>query len=117
AQGGSTELDRQVFLCYYPMALHIDPDLGGELKKRYDFHLELQQIWRNVEGEEAPVDAALNFLQGQSQLHQDQFKEALTIFRDAHRALKDSLYTARDMFVPALKNMTPVEPLAPFLLK
>ncbi len=46
----------------------------------------------------------------------EQFREALAIFRDAHQALKESLAAAREMVVPALKNMTPGETLAPFLL-
>jgi Zn-dependent protease with chaperone function len=112
------EVDRNVFLCHYQMALHLDPNLAEELKNRYRFHLELQKLWRNLKAHEAPVDAAWNFLQSQTQhLQREQFKEALDIFRDAHGALGENLRTARDMVIPALKNMTPGEPLAPFLLK
>lgn len=111
------DLDRQVFLCFYQMALHVDPKLAGDLRSRYEFHLGLQQIWRNLKAQDGPVNGALNFLQGQSQVKYDQFKEALGIFRDAHYALKESLYTAKDMRVPSLKNMAAGEPLDSFLLK
>jgi hypothetical protein len=111
------ELDRKVFLCYYQMAVHIDQQLADELRHRYDFHLALQRIWRNLKTQEASVGGALGFLQGKTQLQQDQFREVVAVFRDAQQALQDSLAAARKMHVPALKNMTPGEPLAPFLLK
>ncbi|MCI0740543.1 MAG: M48 family metalloprotease, partial [Gemmataceae bacterium] len=113
------DLDKQVFLCHYQMARHVDDELADELVHRYKFHMQVQKVWRDLKSQEASVGAALDFLNraGSSQLQYEQFQEMLNIFRDARATLRQCLDAAKDMYVPALKNMTPGAPLAPFLLK
>lgn len=111
------QLDKKVFLCYYQMALHADPRLAKELVSRYRFHIELQDIWGKLQSQREPVDAAVAFLNNTQQMDYAHFQEALAIFRDAHHAMRESLRLARDMTVPALKNVVAGEPLAPLLLK
>jgi Zn-dependent protease with chaperone function len=113
------ELDRQVFLTYFQMALHIGQQVADDLFKRYCFHLGLQTIWKNLREQEQPVSAAVNFLQNltTNRLESHHFLEALSIFRDAHHALRDALRDAEDMTIPALKNMVAGSRLRPFLLE
>ena len=112
------EVDRRVFLTYFQMALHISQEVAEDLFKRYRFHLELQKIWRELKDQDAPLGAAVNFLQNlaTSRLESQHFKEALSIFRAAHHALRDALKASEDMH-PALKNMPAGESLREFLLQ
>jgi hypothetical protein len=41
----------------------------------------------------------------------------LDIFREAHKTMKGMLRTAKDMDLPALKNLPAGQPLRPFLLE
>lgn len=111
--------DRRVFLTYFQMALHVSQEIAEDLFKRYLFHVALQTIWRTLKEQEAPLQAAIGFLNNakDNRLHPDVFEELLTIFRDAHRALREVLTSAEDMTIPALKNMQAGEPLRPFLLE
>lgn len=113
-----TDLDRKVFQTYFQMALHVSQEIAEDLFKRYRFHLELQKIWKELKNQDAPVNAAVNFLQNlkSSRLETHFFQEALTIFRDAHRSLRDALRASEEMDIPALKNMTAGESLRKFLL-
>ena len=65
------------------------------------------------------MSAAVNFLQNltTNRLESHHFLEALSIFRDAHHALRDALRDAEDMTIPALKNMVAGSRLRPFLLE
>jgi Zn-dependent protease with chaperone function len=116
-QAWLTDLDRKVFSTHYQMALHLESRVARDLVERYRFHLGVQQIWKNLRSQEGSVGAALQFLEGKRKLDHADFKEALSIFRKAHRTLADSLEAARDLVLPPLKNMTPGEPLRPFLLQ
>jgi Zn-dependent protease with chaperone function len=111
--------DRRVFLCYFQMALHINQEVAEELYKRYDFHLELQSIWAELQKQNQPIQAAMNFLNSQqsSQLQSHHFRELLDIFRDTHKTMKGMLRTSEEMILPALKNLPVGQPLKPFLLE
>jgi Zn-dependent protease with chaperone function len=112
-------LDRNVFLTYFQMAVHINQETAEDLFRRYRFHLELQKIWRDLKNQDAPVGAAVNFLQNlrSSRLESHHFQEALGIFREAHHALRDALKASEDMTIPSLKNMPAGESLRKFLLQ
>jgi Zn-dependent protease with chaperone function len=113
------DLDRRVFLTHFQMALQIGQADAEDLFKRYRFHLELQKIWRDLKNQEAPVGAAVNFLQNlkSNRLESHHFQEALGIFRDAHHALRDALRASEGMLIPPLKNMPAGESLRDFLLE
>ena len=85
---------------------------ADDLRHRYDFHLALQRIWRNLKTQEASVGGALGFLQGKTQLQQDQFREIVTVFRDAQQVLQDSLAAARKM--PRRSRISASTRLIPF---
>jgi hypothetical protein len=112
------ELDRKVFMTYFQMALHINQEVAEELYRRYEFHLELQQIWYDLTKQNKPVEAAIAFLNAQTtnQVQAHHFKELLTIFRDTHKAMKTSLRTSEDLTMPGLKNLPVGGNLRPFLL-
>jgi Zn-dependent protease with chaperone function len=111
--------DRKVFMTYFQMALHINQEVAEELYRRYDFHLELQNIWYELQKQNRPVQAAIAFLNSQQsgQLQSHHFQELLEIFRDTHKAMKRMLKTAEDMTLPALKNLPVGQALRPFLLE
>lgn len=113
------ELDKRVFMTYFQMALHLSQDVAEDLFKRCRFHMDLQKIWYDLKGQDAPVGAAVNFLQNfqGDRLESHHFKEALSIFREAHHTLRDSLRLAEDMLLPPLKNMPAGQPLRVFLLE
>ena len=94
-----TELDQKVFMTYFQMALHIHQAVAEELYRRYDFHLELQNIWYELNKQNGPIDAAINFLnahEGRPISQSRHFQELLTIFRDAHKAMTRMLKTAEE---------------------
>jgi Zn-dependent protease with chaperone function len=112
-----SELDRRVFLTHYQMGLGLDGKLARELLTRYEFHLALQKIARNLAVQQSALESTLSFLSGRSRrLSEAEFGEVLNIFREAHVVLTDSLNTADRLLLPALKNMTAGEPLGYFLL-
>ena len=113
------EIDHKVFMTYFQMALHISQEVAEELYRRYDFHLELQNIWFELQKQERPVHEALNFLNSQAsgQLQQHHFQELLDIFRTAHKTMKGMIKTADNMTLPALKNLPAGQTLTPFLLE
>ena len=113
------EVDRRVFMTHFQMALHLNQEVAEDLFKRYRFHLELQTVWKELKDQEAPVGAAVNFLQNltSNQLDPGAFQEALQIFREAHHALRDSLRASEAMLIPPLKNMPAGQPLRSFLLE
>lgn len=111
--------DHKVFMTYFQMALHINQEVAEELFRRYDFHLELQNIWYELQKQNRPVQAAIAFLNSQQsgQLQSHHFQELLNIFRDTHKAMKRMLKQADDMTLPALKNLPAGQALKPFLLE
>jgi Zn-dependent protease with chaperone function len=110
--------DHKVFMTYFQMALHINQEVAEELYKRYDFHLELQNIWYQLMKQNEPVKSAIAFLQSQktTQIQQHHFRDLLDIFRDSHKTMKKMLRTAEDLTLPALKNLPAGQSLKPFLL-
>jgi len=112
-------IDRKVFLTYFQMALRINQEVAEELYRRYDFHLELQSIWFELQKQDRPIQAAISFLNSQTsdQMQHHHFQELLDIFREAHKAMKGMLKTAEEMMLPALKNMPAGQPVRPFLLE
>jgi Zn-dependent protease with chaperone function len=118
-QAWLADLDRRVFMTHFQMALHINQETAEELFKRYRFHLDLQKIWKELKDQDAPVGAAVNFLQNLrgTQLETHHFQEALSIFREAHHVLRDALLASEVMRIPALKNMPAGESLRDFLLQ
>ncbi len=113
------EFDRQVFFTYYQMAIRLEEGLAQDLFDRYRFHLDLQCICKNLRSQDSAVGAAVNFLSNVKSVEIDReyFYAALSIFREAHHSLRDSLVYAEDMPVPQLKNMRAGEPLRKFLLE
>jgi Zn-dependent protease with chaperone function len=113
------DLDRRVFQMYFQMALHLSQEVAEDLFRRYRFHLNLQSIWKDLKAQDAPVNAAVSFLQNlkSNRLESHHFQEALSIFRDAHHALREALHASEDLTIPALKNMPAGQPLRPFLLE
>jgi Zn-dependent protease with chaperone function len=111
--------DHRVFMTYFQMALHINQQVAEELYKRYEFHMELQNIWYELMKQNDPIQSAMAFLESQesAQIQSHHFKELLNIFRDAHKAMKRMLATSKDMTLPALKNMPAGQALRPFLLE
>jgi Zn-dependent protease with chaperone function len=113
------EQDRRVFMCHFQMALHINQEVAEELYRRYEFHLELQNIWFELQKQNPPVQAAIAFLNSaeSTQLQSHHFTELLDIFRGAHKTMKKMLKTSEDMTLPALKNLPAGQALRPFLLE
>ncbi|MSQ97214.1 MAG: hypothetical protein EXR98_22045 [Gemmataceae bacterium] len=113
------EQDRRVFMTYFQMAMHINQEVAEELYRRYDFHIELQNIWLELQKQNPSIQAAIAFLNSQdsSQIQSHHFKELLDIFRTAHKMMKGMLKGSKDMVLPALKNLPVGQTLRPFLLE
>jgi Zn-dependent protease with chaperone function len=113
------EHDRKVFMTYFQMGLHINQEVAEELYRRYDFHLELQNIWYELQKQNRHVQVAIAFWNSHTSgsLGNGDGRELLTIFRDAHKTMKGMLRTAEDLTLPALKNLPVGQALRPFLLE
>jgi hypothetical protein len=110
------ELDTRVFRVYYQMARELGKDEVADLFYRYEFHLAVQAIDRDVTAQRPPIEAAMQFLANTREISASQFRELRTIFRDAHDALVRAIKLADKMKLPRLKNLKQGEPLGHFLL-
>jgi hypothetical protein len=113
------ELDRDVLVTHFQMALHLSPELAGDLVARYCFHIELQKIWQELRNHDAPVTEATAFLQQRKthRLDNASFQKALPVFRAAHHVLRDVLRKAENLPIPPLTNMIAGQPLRKVLLE
>lgn len=116
--GWLAQLDRKVFMTYFQMALQIHKAVAEELYLRYEFQLELQNIWYELQKQDGPMDAAIDYLNAQQgdTIPEKAFEELLTIFRDTHKAMKTMLKSAKSMTIPGLQNMPAGQSLRSFLL-
>jgi Zn-dependent protease with chaperone function len=113
------ELDKQVFLTHFQMALQISQEVAEDLFKRYRFHMELQNVWWDLTNSDGAIDEALYILRSAQagSLPADQFREALGLFRDAYKLLKESLKVTEELILPPLKNLQAGQPVRDFLLE
>jgi Zn-dependent protease with chaperone function len=109
-------LDRESFLVHYAMAAQVGEAERRELEERYRFHLAVQGIHSQLVAHHQDVQFTLAQLAGRRRVSQAEFQGAVAVFRNAHDALAESLGTADQLHLPALKNMTPGAALGPFLL-
>jgi Zn-dependent protease with chaperone function len=111
--------DRRVYLVYMQMAKRLETDeLYADLKSRYKFHLPLQNLNRDASDSYEKMDyfANLLFTEAPNQIPQDLIAEAMHVFRQARKSLKEILRHAREMDIPMLKHFTGTEALDEFLL-
>ena len=114
-----SSFDRRVFLVHAQMAQRLpDQKLFKEILSRYKFHLPLQELNRKAHHHQERVDTFFNLLINTKpeEMPQDLFAEAMHVFRQARKALKEILRDARDLEIPALANFTGDEALDEFLL-
>jgi hypothetical protein len=92
--------------------------LYADLKSRYKFHLPLQNLNRDASDSYEKMDyfANLLFTEAPNQIPQDLIAEAMHVFRQARKSLKEILRHAREMDIPMLKHFTGTEALDEFLL-
>ncbi len=109
-------LDRRAFLVHHEMARQLGNAVREELEERYRFHLALQEIHSRLSYHRRAVHQTLDQLSGRRQVPQEEFQAALAVMREAHGALYEQLEAAGQLRMPALKNVTPGEPLGPALM-
>jgi Zn-dependent protease with chaperone function len=109
-------MDRQTFLVHYAMACQVGEEARREMEERYRFHLAVQEIHGRLSVHQQQVQATLAPLAGRRELTREEFHVALQVLGDAHDALRQLLCAAGGLRLPPLKNVTPGEPLGPFLL-
>lgn len=109
-------LDRQAFLVHHEMARQVGEEARREMEERYRFHLAVQEIHGKLSAHNRQVQATLSQLAGKRELTQKEFHVALEVLGQAHDALSQMLEAAAQLPLPPLKNVTPGEPLGPFLL-
>jgi Zn-dependent protease with chaperone function len=111
-----SRLDRQAFRVHYDMARRVGEQARREMEERYRFHLAVQEIHKQLSAHRQQVQITLSQLAGRPELSQEEFRCAVDVFGQAHEALRQWLKAADGLRVPVLKNLTPGEPLGPFLL-
>jgi len=108
--------DGQVFLVHHEMARQLGDALREELEERYGFHLALQEIHSQLSSHRRAVNQMLEHLAGRREVSQEEFRDALSILREAHAALTMQRMAASHLRMPALKNVTPGATLGPVLM-
>jgi len=108
--------DAQVFQAHYQMALHLCNGAHAELRRRYEFHLGVQQILRNVAEKQGEAENMLNWLSSRDQVSEADIQETVKYLRQAREALDQALASAEFLRLPPLRNLKEGEPLGPFLL-
>jgi Zn-dependent protease with chaperone function len=109
-------LDREVFLVHAAMARQLGDAVQRDLEERYRCHLRIQGIHGRLTAERDAVQDLLAQLSGKRQLSEAEFHGALSVLGTAHDTLGGQLDIAGRLRLPALKNVTPGEPLGPLLL-
>jgi Zn-dependent protease with chaperone function len=98
--------DRRVYLVHANMAEQVDPDRRKELSHRYDFHLALQYIQRQMS---ETHDAVGDVLAGREHygevLPPDFFDVFHGTLRNARKTLKHCLRLAEGLKAPAMANI------------
>jgi hypothetical protein len=97
-------LDRKVFLVHYQMAVELGPRLAEDLVARYEFHLPLYPIRRELARRLRDVEENDLLADGVGDLDADDFHEVRTCLRDAHGALERCLVKAENFTLPALDD-------------
>jgi Zn-dependent protease with chaperone function len=110
------DIDRRAYLTYYQMARELGGNLTVDLKARYEFHVAVQQMLRDLKGQQSRIDSAMKYLSDKRQVESGAFQEVLAIFRQAHETLTQALEGADKLHIPPMKNMNAGAPLGPFLL-
>ncbi len=110
------ELDQKAFRVHYELARQVGEAARQELDERYRFHLALQAILGELSTSDTQVRAALALIAGKPELTAAEFHGTVAALRLAHDALAQQLAAAGGLRLPALKNVTPGEPLGPFLM-
>jgi Zn-dependent protease with chaperone function len=108
--------DRQVFVVHHTMARQLGGETQRELEERYRFQLVVQEIHGQLLAHHEQVQATLGQLAGKRELTQEEYHGALAVLRQAYEVLCQLLKAADQLRLPALKNVTPGEPLGPFLM-
>jgi Zn-dependent protease with chaperone function len=112
-------LDRRVYLIHVQMAGTVSADSKDELIERYRFQLEVQRLYSisRYHQERALAFARLLFSLPPDRIHPELGTEVMSILREAWRALKKIIQTAREINLPAMKNFEEGESLADFILE
>jgi Zn-dependent protease with chaperone function len=108
------DVDRQAFLVHYAIACQLGEE--HEFLERYRFHLAVQDMHGRLSVHNQRVHLMLNSLSGRRELSQEEFGEAVRTLLLAYDALCQELKSAKELRLPALKNLTPGAPVAPYLL-
>lgn len=113
--GWLASLDRDVFLLHDQLARR--QGIQEELHNRYRFHAQVQQFHESIWEQRSRMDAVMYFLSGRPEL---QFEEASWVFqtlREIRGRLEEVQHGASSLSVPALKHMTPGDPLLHYLTR
>lgn len=106
-------LDRNLFLAHWSLANHLDARSGTgaarevELLERYRFHTALQDLLKDMIGQQAHLQALLNYLAGNAELAEADFRQVRNTLCDIHDKLEDNLTAAGSLKAPALTNVPP----------
>ncbi len=111
------ELDSWVFLTHFQMAEELGKGVRAELMGRYEFHLAVQKMIRDLGKQQAEVAMAMDFLSRQkSRLDVRDFMAVRDILRRACDVLEKVLRKADRMPLPRLRHLREGAPLGHFLL-
>ena len=119
-------LDREVFLGHWSLARYLDANHASvspqspspsesngrgagprerELLERYRFQMAVQGLLQGMLGEQARLQAILNFLSGNSELGQEDFQQVRDGLAQVHETLTACLENARAISSPRLTNV------------
>jgi Zn-dependent protease with chaperone function len=98
--------DRRVYLVYCQMAKQVDESWLTELTHRYQFHLQVQEMHRDVL---VALERVLDVIDGLEyygeELPQDFFEELMGTFRNGRDAMRKALDRSYGMITPAMANI------------
>jgi Zn-dependent protease with chaperone function len=98
--------DRRVYMVFGHMAKQVDEARLKELTHRYQFHLEVQSIHRQLlVALERVLDVIAGLEHYGEELPEDFFHELMDTFRDGREAMQRTLDRASGMVTPAMANI------------
>jgi Zn-dependent protease with chaperone function len=109
------QLDRDAFCAHYQMAAALSSQSAGELLARYRFHLNTQELFKELGTQLHTCGFALMSLAEAGRATEEEIKGVAEILTTAQKSLAAQVAKAEQMRLPPLSNLEAGAPLRSFL--
>jgi Zn-dependent protease with chaperone function len=98
------ELDRRIFLVHLQIAARTSPELHQELSTRYQVHMLIQAMTRELRAAQNPLGAVLALLNG-GPLDDEAIDQVFETLLEVHGVVTRAMETGQNLVLPGLNNI------------